>query len=273
MLRKSLSLIVLMMLCATLSWAQKSPNISVFADHIYSVVKQDSISFEEAARQVYDAGVRGVDVYVNMNPDDLAVLHKIGFQVSSAILVTKLVESDCEEDIAKAFAFMRTHHYQRLMLVPGLMPENPTQEMYDKVYQRMERFAVQAQNEGIEVSVEDYDNVHSPCYNTALLDRLFEACPSIGLTFDTGNFCFCNEDVMEARQHFASKIMHVHLKDRKAVSDGTSVPVGSGIVPIRAFVESLLQNGYEGWFTIECYGNKTMLSAIQSGAKFLSAIE
>lgn len=247
--------------------AQKSVKISVFADHIFDVVRQDSISLEEAARRVFSMGVGGVDVYVNMDTEKLMTLQKAGLRPASAILVADLVNNDCTEEIKNALSFCHRYGCISMLVVPGLLPDKPSAEVYKNLYNRLRNLAIQGKNEGISITVEDYDNAKSPCFNTMCLDQMFKACPDLGLTFDTGNFAVCNEDVMMARRHFDGKIKHVHLKDRKTMGQWEVVAVGTGCVPTKDFVESLLNKGYDGWFTIECYGSKNMLEDIRTGAE------
>ena len=68
---------------------------------------------------------------------------------------------------------MKRHGYKRLLIIPGLLPENPAPQLMDEVCTRIASFVTEAAKEGIDVMVEDYDNPRSPCYNTATLDRLF----------------------------------------------------------------------------------------------------
>ena len=108
--------------------------------------------------------------------------------------------------------------------------------------------------------VEDFDNRRSLCYNAELLDTLFTVSPTLGLVFDTGNFLFCGQDVEECLVHFRDKVGHVHLKDRVSPSDMTCTPAGTGCIPIAKIVASLDSSGYEGWFTVEQFGSRDMLS-------------
>ena len=37
------------------------------------------------------------------------------------------------------------------------------------------------------------------------------------------------------------------------------MPAGNGCIPIAELVRSLLDSGYNGWFTVEQYGSRQML--------------
>lgn len=265
-------LFLLLVLLSSLA-TKASVNISVFADHISDVARQQNISLREAAQKVYDTGVRGVDVFVTIRPEELQVLDEVGFQHATAILVTDFIKGECTEDIERSISFAKEHHFDQLMLVPGFMPKGATSELYELVYRRIGQLVKQAKKAHIIVTVEDYDDIQSPCYNTESLDRMFKKCPSLKMTFDTGNFLNCNEDIMTACIHFLKKIRHVHLKDRRAVGPSEVVPVGTGAVPLHDVITTLKSHGYDGWYTIEFFGSKHMLNDIRSSVNNIHAAD
>ncbi len=245
--------------------AQGDRRVSLFADHINEVARQQKITFKEAARKVFELGVTGADVPVNMDADKLNALDQAGFKHSCVIAHIDLTKGDMEKEMAQTLKFMRENNYNKVLLIPGLMDKNATSADYDLLYKRIGRFVKLAESEGRDVVVEDYDNPQSPCHNTVLLDRMFAAVPSLGLNLDTGNYLACGEDLLEAQEHNYGKVRHVHLKDRKSATDLTSVAVGTGVIPVEKSIVRLLSTGYKGWLTIECFGVKDMLEAVKTG--------
>ncbi len=245
--------------------AQGDRHVSLFADHINEVARQQKITFKEAARKVFELGVTGADVPVNMDADKLNALDQAGFRHSCVIAHIDLTKGDMEKEMAQTLKFMRENNYNKVLLIPGLMDKNATSADYDLLYKRIGRFVKLAESEGRDVVVEDYDNPQSPCHNTVLLDRMFAAVPSLGLNLDTGNYLACGEDLLEAQEHNYGKVRHVHLKDRKSATDLTSVAVGTGVIPVEKSIVRLLSTGYKGWLTIECFGVKDMLEAVKTG--------
>lgn len=245
--------------------AQGDRRVSLFADHINEVARQQKITFKEAARKVFELGVTGADVPVNMDADKLNALDQAGFKHSCVIAHIDLTKGDMEKEMAQTLKFMRENNYSKVLLIPGLMDKNATSADYDLLYKRIGRFVKLAESEGRDVVVEDYDNPQSPCHNTVLLDRMFAAVPSLGLNLDTGNYLACGEDLLEAQEHNYGKVRHVHLKDRKSATDLTSVAVGTGVIPVEKSIVRLLSTGYKGWLTIECFGVKDMLEAVKTG--------
>lgn len=255
---KNLFLFILLFIVLPCS-AQR--HISIFCDHIGEIARQENISFAEAASKVKKLGYNGVDVSVNLSDNDQRTLDSLGFQHASAISHINFYQGEKKDECRKALDFMRKNGYTRLLLVPGFRPDKADGNVDKLAFKRIKQFVGEAKKEGFEIMVEDFDNANSPCYNTAALDKLFKAVPKLGMVLDTGNFPFCGEDDMEALHHFRNRIHHLHLKDRKAMRDRESLAIGTGIVPLQDIITELLSTGYDGWFTVECYGAKNMLSS------------
>lgn len=255
------NLILLLLLCLSSVPCMAERHISIFADHIGTIAEQRHESFREAAQQVRALGYNGVDVSVTIDSTRLAILNELGFAHASAIAFIDFFSGEHSDQVQQAIAFMLQHDYDRVLLVPGYLPKDCTDEQYTTFCQRTEAFAQAVRKQGKDAMVEDFDNPRSPCYNTPALDKLFASSPSLNHVFDTGNWIFAGEDVMTALTHFMPRIHHLHLKDRKAVGDGASPAVGTGIVPMQDVIVTMLASGYEGWFTVEHYGAADMLES------------
>ena len=265
--RFTVMLVMLMLTIQTIA----QPRISIFFDHVAEIARQENISIQDAAQRVRLLGVEGIDVRVSINESQMKMLDSLGFQHASAIADINFVKGEQPEAVRQAFDFMHRYNYSRLLVIPGLLPENASAGLMDDVCKRLASFVKEANAEGIDVMVEDYDNPRSPCYNTQILDRLFAASPQLNHVFDTGNYLFCGEDVMTALHHFRERIHHVHLKDRETQNDRASLPIGAGIVPLKSLVNELLQSGYEGWFCIEHFGAPSMLEYTKQSANNIKA--
>ena len=253
------TILPLVMLCMITLPVVSQPRISIFFDHVAEMSRQQHISLQDAAQLTRQLGYEGIDVRVNMPDRQLRMLDSLGFQHACAIADINLIHSDQPEAMRQALDFVRRYGYQRLLLIPGLLPRDASPELADSVCERIAQFALMASREGIEILLEDYDNPRSPCYNTASLDHLLAASPHLGHVLDTGNFPFCGEDPLTALRHFRQRIRHVHLKDRRAFRDGASLPIGTGIIPLQAVISELIHSGYDGWFTIEHFGAPSMM--------------
>lgn len=246
--------------------------ISIFFDHVTEIAKQEKISIRDAAQRVRNLGYEGIDVRVNMSAAELDMLDSLGFQHACAIADINLIEGEQPKVVREVLDFMHHRQYTRLLLLPGMLPKNADSQYIDAACTRIAAFVKQAQREGIDVMVEDFDNPQAICYNTPILDHLFAASPQLNHVFDSGNYPYCGEDVMVALRHFRERVHHVHLKDRKAMRDSASLVIGTGIVPLKDVIAELLSTGYDGWFCVEHFGAPNMLKyATQSIANVKAA--
>lgn len=89
----------------------------------------------------------------------------------------------------------------------------------------------------------------------------------VPLCIDTGHLALAGADPVEVAEMASGRVAHVHLKDvepnlaervrsgdipfRRAVIEGLFRPVGEGIVDVKAFISTLEDGGYTGWYVLE----------------------
>ena len=241
--------------------ASQEPKIAIFCDHIEAISHQENIPFAEAAAQVRRIGYSGVDVFTTQDPRELEILDSLGFRHSCAVARINYSSGDQEEDERNALDFLVKHGYTRVLLVPGLLDEDCIPEDISVFKARVARFVSKAKALGIDTTLEDFDNMRSPVHDIAGLSDFFDSIPDINHTFDSGNYLFSGEDCMEALSLFRDRITHVHLKDRVSAKDLSCPAVGTGCIPVGAIIRDIVSSGYDGWFTAEMFGNKTMLES------------
>ena len=237
----------------------EAPKISIFCDHIETAARQESISFAEAATRFKALGYAGADIRVFQDPAHIATLDSLGFAHACAITDIDYSKEDQHELEEKTLAFMAERGFDRLLLVPGLVPDSFSRAQRDAVRGRIAAFAARVAARGYTIMVEDYDNRRSLCYNAERLDSLFAVSKELRLAFDSGNFLFAGQDAMQQYTHFRDRIAHVHLKDRTSPENMNCRPAGEGCIPIAEIVADLVESGYTGWLTVEQYGSRHML--------------
>lgn len=87
---------------------------------------------------------------------------------------------------------------------------------------------------------------------------------TVGVNLDTGNAWLGGSDPMEFVKVFGKRIKHVHWKDmpeewipRRGTQFGCgmgTIPLGDGVVGIRALVDALQETGFDGPTTLEVTG-------------------
>ena len=238
--------------------APAQPQFSTFSDHVFSVARQDSVSLKEAAEWVRSIGIEGVDARTTLTDEQMAEFDAAGLKHACAILDVVWTKDPVPPLQEEAIAFCKKHNFERLMYCPPLLPEDATPEYKDSLLADTKAFAEKVIAAGIDITFEDYDNPRALTFNMEGLDQVFEVIPEANHAYDTGNFFFAGDDPVQAFEHFRKRITHVHLKDRVAVGDKASPAAGTGAVPCRQLVDRLMQEGYQGWITIEGYGAKDM---------------
>ena len=248
--------------------------------HISTIAQQENISFTEAAVKVKQMGYTGADVFTN-EEDLVNVLDSLGFAHSCAIVIINYLNDEHVEgaDLSTmwgafnagwgdlenaAISFVKKHHYPRLMLVPHVIGQPTTPEDDEKVRRHVTAFVDRCQAEGIDLVVESFDNEKSLCYGTERLQALLSRSEKLGVAFDIGNFTFAHEDPLLAFETLKDKVRHVHLKDRASVDDMTSVPAGTGCSKIEAVLHKMQEMGYDGWYTVEIFDSRQMLSDVET---------
>ena len=83
--------------------------------------------------------------------------------------------------------------------------------------------------------------------------------PLLGMTLDTGNFCWAGNSIPDAQRYFemlAPYTFSVHVKDGRFLDRFRFVPVSWGDLDITAAVRALVKAGYQGGVLSE-YEGKT----------------
>ena len=174
-----------------------------------------------------------------------------------------------------------------ILAIPGFFrPEDDREDFFARTCEQLSVLCGMAVQYGITVTVEDFDDVNSPCCNIAGLERLLSGSEGLRWTFDTGNFAYSLEDAGEAYNRLSPYIVHVHLKDRaytrlcegddaKADVSGRlmySCAVGSGSVDVRGIVSRLMESGWSGSLSAEHFGAADQLSCMERSAAFIRGL-
>ena len=98
-----------------------------------------------------------------------------------------------------------------------------------------------------------------------MLDLLHPDC--VGFAPDTGQIAKGGSDILEVMRTYRQRITHVHLKDWNGRYDkdaeGKEIdtsgyvnyePIGSGILPMPAVLDLLVEDNFDGWVNVELDG-------------------
>jgi len=251
--------------------------INIFLEHLFELCSQEGITLEQALIAAADIGYTGLECDLRRLTDrsTAGLFSRCGLAVASVYAWYDFLNDTPGQALDKMRGHIATAELfgaKKIMAIPGFFGEGgSSDEEYDIFAQRLSTLCGLAAEHGMTVTVEDFDDVNSPCFNTKGLLRLLENAQGLRLTFDTGNFAYANENAADAYDRLKGYISHVHLKDRsrdisRANADGSNgkadiagemmypCEVGAGYVGAEEIVKRLISGGYGGDFSVEHFG-------------------
>ncbi|MCR5603681.1 MAG: sugar phosphate isomerase/epimerase [Lachnospiraceae bacterium] len=253
-----------------------------FFHHIREASKELGESLEDTITRVLGMGY----VAAELDADDLdgtESLSKKGMLVSSIYRnygwrngIDRAVMED-HIRLAKRFGA------GKIMAIPGLYSDKSFDPgELERMKDGMLILSDLARENGLILTIEDYDNALSPIATMGGMKIFLDADPELRVALDTGNFLFSGEDILDAEKLFLTKVAHVHLKDRlysKAgegdvlvSTDGRKLypcAVGDGDIPINEVLQKLTETGYDGYVLTEFFGSHSYFCHIERSAENL----
>ncbi len=125
-----------------------------------------------------------------------------------------------------------------------------TEAARTEVYRRLREMIALAQQEDVVLLHENEKDIYGDTIACCqeLLDNL--GCEHFRAVFDPANFVQCGEDTKEAYHALRQHIAYMHIKDALA-ADGRVTPAGKGDGNVPYILSDLLQNGYDGFLSLE----------------------
>ncbi|WP_342565680.1 sugar phosphate isomerase/epimerase [Paenibacillus sp. FSL R7-0345] len=271
--------------------------LSVFYEHIRDAAGQSGLSLEEVCTLVKGFGIDALEMDANRFKAEeasiLPLLEKTGLTVSCMygfFDFGHISSSEVKKEQITAFLSMASRAgASRVLVIPGFLGEHeqdPASGEYQQSVRLMKdavaAMCAYAKPLEIMVGMEDFDDARAPFATTAQLLSFIEEIPELSCFFDTGNFLYSGEDVLEAYARCRPHIGYVHCKDRtfeihvgeepKLTVDGRAmyaIPAGSGCIPMRELVTELLNSGYDDTFVIEHFGAQDQLAFMKQSAEWL----
>lgn len=265
--------------------------LTVFYDHIRQAALQENSSVEEICAKLTAAGITGVETdYLDIAGQDgeefAGKLAEMGLPISSVYCVFEWQKKDPAQNYTIVLKRLRQLGIHNLLAIPGFLHEGQSvDDGINEMLPFMQELCDAAPDYGVNIIMEDYDASNSSFGTSDALLKYFNAIPSLGCAFDTGNFMFFGEDVLDAFKVLSGRITYVHCKDRATVvKDGEtplrslegidmySSPVGSGVIPMTEVLTDILSGGYTGPLAIEHFGSQHQLADILKSAEYLDSL-
>jgi sugar phosphate isomerase/epimerase len=143
-----------------------------------------------------------------------------------------------------------------------------------QIVDAFQQAAQEAKRLGVILAVENHGRLVN---NGPALARLIEdiAASNLGVTLDTGNFCWAGHTLAQAEQDFKAVlpyVVNVHIKDG-VWQDGEFklVPAGQGELNIAALLTQLAERSYQGAIQNEYEGPADFLESTRHSIAYLKA--
>lgn len=265
--------------------------LSVFYDHIVEAAAQTGKPVDEVCKIVRSFGITAVEIENRyILADRVGVLRSLENADLHINCINGYFDFTHHPDEAQGRAFIDFASElgaKKVLVIPGFIGEGEEKgPLMQNLQGALTALCAYAGERGVTVGVEDYDDYIAPFSTIDQLDWLMHNVPGLHCTFDTGNFLYNEEDVLQAFDKLKSKVNHLHCKDRsftpnpdekpKLTTGGRkmySIPVGSGVIPIRQIITALYSQGYTGSFAIEHFGSPDQLGFMKKSAEWMLSLE
>lgn len=265
--------------------------IAAVYENILEGAQKSGVTDRAALITLYEQGMRAIYIsYDSLRSDKerlLSLFRETGMEVEGLHgffdLGTDPVSDGCLDMIRLA----KEAGASNVLIVPGMISpedENQRAEKLQNMKAALSKAVAYGEQEGITVSMEDFDGLSAPYNSVEGLKWFLDHVPGLMCTFDTGNFIMFHEDEVAAFHLFRERICALHIKDRSATpisnadrpkqcADGSFVypaPVGSGYIKIREILTCLVQDGYPGNVIAELYDYDDMLNGVIQSVNWLN---
>lgn len=258
----------------TLWWNDDFPTIDI------------GVTFEQCVSEMALAGFEGCSVG-HKYPKDPAVLSAAlalrGLRVSEPWTSTYFTAHDMEEVTLATFASslefikamggtdMVVAEFGRAVhpLPMAVFANKPVfdDQQWDALCAGMNKIGGIAKSEGMRLCY--HHHMGTGVMTRADTDRLMEGTEPglVHLCLDTGHIAFAGDDPLNLARAYATRIGHVHLKDvrpevvaevrdqhlsfQDAIEAGVFTVPGDGVIDFIPILQTLADNGFEGWLVVE----------------------
>lgn len=265
--------------------------LSVFYEHIFEAAGQSGQSARDVLKLAKGCGIDLLECdlwRLSEAEAQKALFDSCGVGVSCIYSHFDFLHDSPEVSERKCRELLSTAAYfgaKNVLCIPGFFDSDRDRaEQMEKFCAGISRMCEIAKEYGVTVTIEDFDDINSPCCRMNDIHYLLDNCGGLRYTFDTGNFRYCLEDANEAYSLLSDRVAHVHLKDRsydsaRASSDNTNgkadlsgavmypSEVCGGVIGIEALIKRLVSDGYDGVLAIEHFGAADQLSYMKKSAE------
>ena len=260
--------------------------LSVFYEHIIECAAQQDCTVEEALKYAKACGIDALECdlsRLSAGRETKALFDACGMEVSCIYHFFDMVNDSAAltaEKYGRLFDAAELFNADKVLCIPGFLTGDRAVQT-GAVIDRLREMCRAAEKRGVTVTLEDFDDINSPCCRADDILYLMRNVEGLRYTFDMGNFRYCLEDAAEGYEKLREYIVHVHCKDRAYTPNGGEskpdlsgalmypAPVCGGTIGIEGLVKRLLSDGYGGTLAIEHFGAESQRDYMKISAENL----
>lgn len=260
---------------------------SVFLAHVKAAARQRGGELREYLCMTRELGFEGLECdYTDLEQDPkgfAAMLAEAGLEIASVPYFCGFEKRLDPELIRRVVKNVAAAGGRKILAIPGFLDEKYPDGL-ESMVEGLKILCREAAEQGITVSLEDFDNVNSPCSTAVGLQYFFDRVPELKFNLDTGNFLYMDQDMLEESRPLMGRIAHIHLKDRSRTPvyenqqpqysvngmEMYACPVGQGMIPIEEAIAMAQDAGYDGFCSAEHYGVADQWDFVVKSAAWLN---
>lgn len=235
----------------------------------YTTLSVQEKTLEDAVSLAEDWGLDGIELRgresVHISPENSfayvenarRLIRNAGLEIPCLTAYTKFYQPDEASSLAQAEQLLPMIHLAEYLgaatvrTFMGEIPSGMTRERADEIARAgLNHVAERMGNSPVRVVIETHDSVK----DGASLARLLNGVPrQIGVLLDIIHPWDMGESIQETWKLVGDRITHVHLKDITATVPGGRIycALGDGLLKVEESVRYLLDQGYDGLFSLE----------------------
>lgn len=235
--------------------------ISGFSDEIsQSVDMQFDVLNKLGIRYFEPRGIDGKNISALTDEEVILLkekMNKAGIKVSSiGSPIGKIKLTDPFEPHYKLFrrvvaiAKMLDTKYIRMFSFYHDGGDTWTAEERETVLSRLRQMIAYAKEQDVILLHENEKDIYGDTADRCidLMKELY--CDHFKAVFDPANFVQCSQDTKYAYENLKNYVAYMHIKDA-LLADGRVVPAGSGDGNVEYILKALMDNGYDGYLSLE----------------------
>ncbi len=259
--------------------------ISTFYDHLKAASDETGLSIEKIGEMCLEIGISAYEATERqIFSDDIKKLKGAGMRINSMPVHCDLLHNPSLDYAKQIVESAVEAGAETILVIPGNFTVNDDRsKVLEASLEPIDYIINAAGHEGIAVGMEDFDGNMSANLGLAGVKWYLDRLPGLTCIFDTGNFIYAGEDVLQNYKELKPFITkQVHCKDRGLSGREGEKPLvclngeklypaaaGKGIIPIGKIVGDLAESGFDGSLTVEVYGSAKPWKDIAESAEYL----